>query len=303
MRTHPRHGFRHLVAVGAIALVAACGGSDDASESSVPVDTEAATDEAGGEDEPVATTEGTDAASDDGADSDNQAFCEQVRMLDETSDNDLGTVSELYDELIASAPDEVRDDLQVVADAFVELEGVDEDDPDSFAVILEVFSRPEIVEASENLERFGVEECGLVSDDGSDLEIDAGEDSDDSIDDDAAEDTGDTADTDDADDDDPYDEEFWGPIIDGELSIPGLKQHLDVNHAESGWFDIVNGYTVEGESVVGVNGPLGPDDGVPLCEAILEYAGPLSPEVTITVEDDAGVVLASGNPTDGCSAA
>ena len=91
-------------------------------------------------------------------------FCEQIRVLDAdesvADDNPAAAVDEL-EALIDDAPEEIRDDLRTVVDAFAEFDAIDEDDPDAFAVLFEIFERPEVIEASENLERFGVEECGL----------------------------------------------------------------------------------------------------------------------------------------------
>ncbi len=102
--------------------------------------------------------------SSDGGGAGSDAFCEQVRILDaddSVAEDDLGAVADQFDTLIDEAPEELRDDLRVVIDAFAELDALDEGDPDSFALLFEIAERPEFVEASANLERFGVEECGL----------------------------------------------------------------------------------------------------------------------------------------------
>jgi len=263
-----------LVAVVAVAVVAgACGGSDES------------------------TTAG---------DSSGEEFCDQIRELEESgdTDDDLAAAAEELNALIDNAPDELRGDLEVVSEAFSELSDLDEDDPESFTAIFEVFGREEVIEATDNLERYGVEECGL------DPTSDAGDEGDAvSTDDDAADDAelGDGDDDRDesgefASDDDPYDEEFWGAIDATEMSIPGLKQHLDLNYPDTGWFDTLNGYGISQDTDVEVNGPIEEEDGVALCSAILEYAAPLEPDVTITVGDNGGATFASGNVADGCSA-
>ncbi len=106
------------------------------------------------------------------------------------------------------------------------------------------------MEATETLERFGVEECGLEpsSEDEVDLGATVGDEGADPL----ADDTTDTGELDETDGGelvgdgdvkvttvpgDPYDEAFWGPIDPGEVSIPGLEQHLDVNYPDEDWFE------------------------------------------------------------------
>ncbi len=178
---------------------------------------------------------------------DTEAFCEQIRELDAASDaaeEDITATADEFDALIDDAPDELKDDLRIVVDAFAELDAIDEDDPEAFELFFELFQRPEFLEATETLEQFGIDECGLEPPADTDAPDDVTSGADDVIGDDGAdfgEDDGELV----GDGDvkpttvpgDPYDEEFWGPIDPAEISIPGLEQHLDVNYSDENWFD------------------------------------------------------------------
>ncbi len=103
---------------------------------------------------------------------------------------------------------------------------------------------------------------------------------------------------------DPYDEEFWGPIQPGEVSIPGLEQHLDVNYSDEGWFDgSINGWSAGGTNDIGVDADVDVDEALRICAAILEYASPIEPDVRVTVNDSAAAELVVGSVADGCVAA
>lgn len=249
----------------------------------------------------------------DGGGGDTEAFCEELRVLDAADDEageDLTGAVDQFDALLADAPDEVAGDLRIVIEVFTELDSIDEDDPDAFEQFFELFERPEFVDATERLERFGVEECGLdPADDGSG-DVTPGELELDEID------TGDIeselGEAETADDEvktttvpgDPYDEAFWGPIDPAELSIPGLEQHLDVNYPDSGWFDdTLVGSSIGGTEVI-VYADVDAADAIRLCDAVLEYAGSIVSEVEVEVEQsNTEVALATGNVADGCAAA
>jgi len=225
-----------------------------------------------------------------------EEFCRQVRELNE---NDVDVAEDLdvalaqFEGLVADAPADLRDDLEVVVDAFSELSEVDENDPDAFVAFFEVLGRPEVVAAAENLERFGVEECGLEPDEES-AAVETGSSA-------AALDAEPSVGDPDVAGDDRYDEEFWGVIDPDELSIPGIEQHLDVNHPDSGWFDTLTGYGLGGTSSISASGGIPDGEAVAICAAILEYAAPLEPDVSITIEDESDGIVATGTVADGCT--
>ncbi|MGA9275701.1 hypothetical protein [Ilumatobacter sp.] len=115
---------------------------------------------------------GSDGAGDD---SSTEAFCDQLRTFIETPADDTAVAVEQFDQLVEDAPDEVSDDLQVMSDAFSEVADLDEDDPESFTVLLEVFGRSDVIEAAETLEQYGADQCGLEP--SPDADVDGGVDS------------------------------------------------------------------------------------------------------------------------------
>jgi hypothetical protein len=191
MPTAPRRSRRTLIAFVATALtVSACGGSDDENGSdsagddsaAVSADVDASADVAAtdGSADTASTGESSDETTPPDSASGDGDFCDQIRELaaDESDDGDIASAVDDLEALAEDAPDDVRADLDTIIGAFSELEDLDETDPDSFLQFLEVFERPEVIEASEDLERYGVEECGLppstdavpAGEDGEDLE-------------------------------------------------------------------------------------------------------------------------------------
>ena len=202
----------------------------------------------------------------------------------------------------------MKNDLRIVADAFAELAVLDEDDPEAFEQFFELLQRPEFVDATETLERFGVDECGLapstdteppgevLSEEPDDAEEVVGVDVE-SIGDDSDDGSVKTTTV----PGDPYDEEFWGPIDPDEISIPGIEQHLDVNYPDEGWFEgSVNGSSLS-DGLVVVFANLEGGDAVRLCDAVLEYAGAIDPDVSVRVEDEASTLGAAGTVAEGCA--
>lgn len=97
--------------------------------------------------------------SDDGGGS-KEAFCE---LLASDADLDIDTPEgqAAFEEALDAAPSEVSDDMDVLADAFEELEGVDENDPEALEAAFAVMGSPEVMEAMTNIETYGVDECGM----------------------------------------------------------------------------------------------------------------------------------------------
>ena len=108
------------IAVAAIALVAAGCGDDDEDEAAGDV----------------------------------EAYCEISRELDEQEDFPSEEQLEAFRD---AAPEEIRDEANVVVDAF--LEATEAGDPAS------AFSDPEVEDAFGPIEEFDAEECGIESDD------------------------------------------------------------------------------------------------------------------------------------------
>ena len=240
--------------------------------------------------------------------SDTEAFCEQIRELQAEADTSVDApagTAEQFDALIDSAPDEFVDDVRLLVDALAELEELDENDPEAFEQVFEIIARPGFVEASERLEEFGVEECGLdpSPDDGAAFDDESILQDEGAITDAGESGVGDAGVKTTTVPGDPYDEEFWGPIDPDEVSVPGLEQHLDVNYPDEGWFGgSVRGSSLSGSDVI-VFAALEDDDGVRLCEAVLEYAAGIDPTASVTIEDsDSSESRATGIVAEGCTA-
>jgi hypothetical protein len=92
----------------------------------------------------------------------------------EFGEDDGGEAIAAFSELVEEAPEEIRDDLQLFADAFqayaaaLEASGFDTDDPSSIdpdaaaelGELGEIFSDPEFLAASEAIEEFVASGCG-----------------------------------------------------------------------------------------------------------------------------------------------
>ena len=91
---------------------------------------------------------------DDGesAEGDIEEYC---RLSAQTTAN---PTPEDFDRALDAAPGEIRDDLEIVFDAFRSVE-----DPEDVEALLAAFEDPEVVEASENLEEFAAENCDTTS--------------------------------------------------------------------------------------------------------------------------------------------
>lgn len=104
--------------------------------------------------------------SDDDGGGDIEAFCDLLRASeDEELDPTTDEGREAFEALIDAAPSELDDDLRVFGNLMEELEGLDEDDPEAMEAVFGVMFDPEVIAAGENLEQFGVEECGFEPDD------------------------------------------------------------------------------------------------------------------------------------------
>ena len=123
------------IALALLALVlvgAGCGGDDDESASDTTTLTDTTTDD---ETTDETTTDETTTTDDDSDDSGSLASGECAELVDAgselsqafgsgTSSQDFDDVSEFYDEVVSKAPEEIRDDVQVLADAWGEYAAV-----------------------------------------------------------------------------------------------------------------------------------------------------------------------------------
>jgi hypothetical protein len=158
-----------LFALLALLLLGACGsddGDDEASDDTAADATESDdTDDTAEDTDDTGDTDDDDGGDDDGGGSDNE-FCGQIEELDAMDDLEGETALAALSDLIDDAPEEIRSDLEIVVDRISELEGLEEDDPEAMAQIFALMDDEEFVTASENLEAYGVDECGLPPSEG-----------------------------------------------------------------------------------------------------------------------------------------
>jgi hypothetical protein len=157
-RPRRRRSARTLLALacfGALPALAACGA---ASSAAGDADT-ASTDVAG-------TT--ADQRPDD------EAFCdvlgESAKLSDTFTDpttdpaevaESFAQLAELLARLAELAPEEVHDDVAVVADAIIAINTTPADDLDALSKALDVAMSPEVTKATEAVGRYSVEVCGM----------------------------------------------------------------------------------------------------------------------------------------------
>jgi Flp pilus assembly protein TadD len=161
-----------LALLAALVLVAAgCGGSDEASSDETTVETTTETE-----------TTGEDMTETDTEDSDLSAFasedCLQLASIGAKLSESLGATGSadpeataaVFDELVSKAPDEIKDDLTVMANAMDEIATALKDvdlssgtpDPEAIQKLQELgqtLDNAEIQQASDNLEAWATENC------------------------------------------------------------------------------------------------------------------------------------------------
>ena len=99
-------------------------------------------------------------------------FCEMMADMEgEAGDLDDPEAFALFGQIARQAPNaELRDAMVTIAEAFEELEGLDEDDPAAMLAVFALLGDAEFMEASETIERYMSEVCGI--DTGSDFDDD-----------------------------------------------------------------------------------------------------------------------------------
>ena len=163
--------FALLALLGAIALLAAgCGGgSDESSGSETTIETTTTeTDTTGAE----TTTDNTNMNAFASKDCLNLASVSaKFAQAAGATGSDPETTAKLFDELVAKAPDEIKDDLQVLSEAMAEvsaaLKGVNltsgtAPDPATLKKLQELgtkFSDPKYQQASANIEAWAKKNC------------------------------------------------------------------------------------------------------------------------------------------------
>ena len=253
-----------------VAVTAACSSSDDG-----------AGDGAG--DEGASSTTVASEDGDEGADT--TEFCDRVEVFDDldTDDTISTEVVDEFDDLAAMAPEEVEEELAVMAELFRTISETDVDDEEAFAEIMALFLDPELIAASEAVEAYVLDECGI------DIDPD---DSDDDLDGSEGDDTDATDDTDD------------GAAGDA-LGLDAFDAFLDEVGGADSWRDDVVGTSISstGDNAdVTIDFPAGIDSGTALDarDAAAEYFGSVVGDLSVTVTVD-GSDAATYDPSTGCA--
>lgn len=248
-----------------------------------------------GSSEPVGDPEeqdsGDETTSTGGADDevDTAAFCEGVEVFEGLDTEDSGTIApevlDDFDELAADAPDEVADELATLAELFRTLSETDLDDEEAFAEVMGLLLDPEVVEASETVEAYVLEECDVDIDPDDSDDLDAGDLEEGDLE------LGEDVDS--------------GDLDDG-VSIEAFEEFLDEGgDAAHPWRDDLVGTSISvtnGAVDVTLDFPVGVevDDAVAACVAADDHFGPLADELAITVTID-GSDAATYDPGTGCA--
>jgi hypothetical protein len=105
---------------------------------------------------------------------DDEAFCDVLgesaelsnAFADPTTDpaevaESFAQLAELFARLAELAPEEVRDDVAMVADAIIAVNTTPTDDPDALSKVLDLAMSPDVIKATEAVGRYSVEVCGM----------------------------------------------------------------------------------------------------------------------------------------------
>ncbi|BAN03933.1 hypothetical protein YM304_36190 [Ilumatobacter coccineus YM16-304] len=247
-----------------------------------------------------------------------EEFCEMIRTADEQDDVDLGDdfdagIAQL-EEIRDAAPSAVRDDIDVLIGKFQEMEDLEAastgDDEADFAAAFEIILDPEFIAASERLEQFGVDECGLPPSDDDGFSITESDDDADSgpVEAPVSEDglITEAANVPDPLFDPFFDDDVVDPAV---VSIDGAQYFLDVNHTDAPWRTRLGSWS-NGNSEFGVGGvDITEPEALEICAAMQTYLSSLDFSGAIVVnsysQDDDGsfgpeTQVLSGTAADGC---
>lgn len=184
----------------------------------------------------------------------------------------LGQAADAAKELEDVAPDEIQADWATIAEVFDRLANVE---PDKlFEEMMGLGS--EIDDAGKRIDSFTEEECGFPIGTNS-----------------SSSDDSDTTDTTRADGD-------------SKITIDGIQAFLDSSYGDEAWVEDLDTWSVStfgGETTITVGSP-SPSDAVAVCDAINVYAGGMTPDLMIEINDADGVLLAQkSGSANTCSAA
>ncbi len=253
-----------LAVVLAGGMAGACASSDDGAGDGAGDDGATST---------TATTAPTVTSEPEDEEGDPTAFCDRVEVFDDLDTDDTISTEAVdeFDELAAMAPEEVSEDLAVLAELFRTLSETDVDDEEAFAEMMALVLDPEVLAASEAVEAYVLDECGI------DIAADDSDDSDDS-------------------DDTP----------DGDaLGLDAFDAFLDDAGGADSWRDEVVGTSISStgdDADVTIDFPAGIDSGtaVDACDAAAAYFGSVVSELTVTVTVG-GADAAVYDPSAGCA--
>ncbi|MDZ7734592.1 MAG: hypothetical protein U5R31_17255 [Acidimicrobiia bacterium] len=178
---------------------------------------------------------------------DEGAFCDELAGTAEQEEIDLGTPEGMaaFEEFIDSAPDDLAEPMETVRDVFAELEGLDEDDPESFGAAFGVLFDPELLAAFEEIEAWGVENCGL-EEGFLDTGPDGGEDS--------------------------FGDIEMGSGDDDFVQVDEIQEYLDEEYGDRPpYSDLSTWVSTPGSVEATFSSEASDDDAVAVCEAIVEY--------------------------------
>lgn len=278
------------------------------------------------------------ACGDDESAGDVEAFCAEFADSDSVDlDEDFEAGIAEMERIRDLAPSSVRGDVDVLLDTFREVEALDagqesadlgedsfEEMEEAFAEMMAIMFDPEVLEATENLETFAVEECGIdpedLEDDGSISVTD--------LDESTSSDADGSAETDDAAGDEPVGpmvseaadgvpDPLFDPFFDDEVdlgvaSYEGAQYYLDVNYTDAPWRTRLGSWTFFGVApptleVGGVD--LTDAEATEVCAALTEYLVEFDPAGTVTIstygQNDDGTFgeqteVVSATAADGC---
>jgi len=140
-----------LACFGVLPALAACG-----ADTSAAGDTD------------VMSTHATGTATVQGTQPDGETFCDVIRESMAAADafgdpsTDPADVADAFSRLAEFAPDEVHDDVAMVADAMIALAMTPTDDPDALSSAIDVVLSPEVTDATERIGSYAVESCGIT---------------------------------------------------------------------------------------------------------------------------------------------
>jgi hypothetical protein len=181
--------------------------------------------------------------------------------------------------LAAAAPPELQDDFDTFIDGIDDIAEMDEESPEALATIFELMADPEFAAASDAIEEYTKDECGIElgaampsGDDSSASGADSG--------------------SDESDDSEP-----------GEIELDDVSAIKEAN-ASSAWADKLSTTAINGLADVQVStsgDDLSQAEALQACTALLAELSKINPEVTVSVGNGADVLAKSGGGT--CAAA